>query len=202
MKTLLIRMLLFSVCLSGCATSASRTWICENGVCVGAGITLTKTDNQYVDVAMDSFAEKSARDPNYFKTPLMIWGPEYSVGVKQMDEQHIKMIHMANTLHEAILNGDGDSVLGMIFSGLVSYTATHFRDEEKLMAAYGYPDLALHKKEHVRLVNQVMELKRKFESGQNKISLEVKDFIRDWVNYHIQGEDNAYGIYFNARGVY
>ncbi|MEI6306052.1 MAG: bacteriohemerythrin, partial [Deltaproteobacteria bacterium] len=154
------------------------------------------------DVAIDAAAENSARNSKYFKHPLLTWSPALSVGVKQMDDQHIKLIFIANALDEAMESGTGDNVLGMIFSGLVSYTATHFRDEEQLMAAYGYPQLALHKKQHEDLVNQVLDLRRKYSSGKAHLSTDVMDFIKDWIRDHIQGHDKQYGLYLNARGIY
>jgi len=34
MKTLLISLALFATFISGCATSAQNTWVCESGTCV------------------------------------------------------------------------------------------------------------------------------------------------------------------------
>jgi len=191
-----------TLALIGCATSASSTWHCSNGVCVGKGLTITKIDENRTEVTMDAVADKSAHDSMYFRQPLLTWNPSLSIGVKQVDEQHIKLIYLANSLDDAMKTGNGNNVLSMIFSGLVSYTATHFRDEERLMSAYGYPEIALHKKQHEDLTNQVLELKRKFASGSAYLSMEVLDFLKDWVRKHIQGDDKKFGAYLNTRGIY
>ncbi len=145
-REFLFKMAFVAACLSGCVTSASSTWVCENGICRGKGLTITRIDEQRTEVTMDALAEISSHDSMYFRQPLLTWNRSLSVG--EIDEQHIKLIYMANALDDAMKTGNGNSVLSMIFSGLVSYTATHFRDEERLMAAYGYPELALHKKQH------------------------------------------------------
>lgn len=132
---------------------------------------------------------------------LMAWNTTLSVKVKQFDDQHMKLVDMVNDLHDAMKEGKGNVVLGKILNGLISYTATHFAAEEKLMAQHAYPDAVAHKREHENLVKQVVELQNNFKAGKAILTLDVMMFLKGWLVKHIQGDDRKYGIYLNSKGV-
>lgn len=132
---------------------------------------------------------------------LMEWRPEFSVSVRQLDDQHGKLVGMVNELHDAMRVGKGREVLGPILDALISYTASHFAEEERLMRQHGYPDLARHKSEHDKLTGQVLDLQRQYRSNGAVLSMTVMNFLRDWLVNHIQGEDRKYGPFFNGKGV-
>ena len=49
------------------------------------------------------------------------WSHDLSVGAKEIDEQHMKLIDLVNEMHEAITEGiaDLDEFLGAAFPGVV-----------------------------------------------------------------------------------
>lgn len=134
--------------------------------------------------------------------PLMTWSPSLSVKVKRFDDQHMKLLSMANELHDAMSAGKESEVLGKILIGLTSYTATHLKEEESLMAAYSYPRLFAHKAEHEKLSKQVQDLQQQYKDGKPILTFGVIIFLRDWLLKHIQGEDKQYGDYFNSKGIF
>jgi len=188
--------------LPGCATSAKSTWECSGGVCIGKGIIITKIDEQKTEVQLDAKADQAAHNSRYFNSPLMTWTPAYSVGIKEMDEQHIKLIYIINALHDAMIMGNGDKVLGMIFNAVLSYTATHFADEEAMLASYNYPALASQHQEHENFVKHILVYRDKFQSGSALISMDVLELLKAWLENHLQKEDKKYGVYLNAKGIY
>jgi hemerythrin-like metal-binding protein len=74
----------------------------------------------------------------------------------------------------------------------LEYTYVHFTNEEIMLTNHNYPELEIHKREHVRLVSQVVELKQKYEAGELMITLSVMDFLKDWLANHIMGFDQKY----------
>ncbi len=132
---------------------------------------------------------------------IIEWSPALSVKVKKFDEQHKMLVDLVNQLHDAMKAGQGSVAVGTVLQSLIAYTSTHFEDEEQLMQTHGYPDLERHTAEHENLVNQVLELQTKFQSGGAVLTITVMSFIKDWLVTHIQGEDKKYGIYFNAKGI-
>ncbi len=129
------------------------------------------------------------------------WSSALSTGVTEFDNQHSKLVALANELHDAMRAGKAKDVLGTILGNLISYTATHFAAEERLMVQHNYPDKAAHQIEHRALVDKVNALKRDFDSGKVMLSMEVMNFLKDWLGKHIQGSDKKYGPYFNSKGV-
>jgi hemerythrin len=134
---------------------------------------------------------------------LMEWSPTFSVKVKKFDDQHKKLVDLVNQLHDAMKAGQGNVALGAILQQLINYTATHFKDEEQVMQANGYPDLAKHKTIHADLVKQVLDLQKKFQTGEagGVLTMKVLSFLKDWLVTHIQGEDKKYGVYLNTKGI-
>jgi len=132
---------------------------------------------------------------------LVTWNTNYSVNVKQFDDQHMKLVDLVNKLHDAMKVGKGSEVIGEVLKSLVAYTQSHFADEERLMKQHGYPDYENHKKEHNQLVMQVQDVNRKVQQGSPALTQSVMLFLRDWLVKHIQGEDKKYGPFLNGKGV-
>lgn len=135
--------------------------------------------------------------------PLMTWNDKMSVGVSMLDTDHKKLVEMLNELYDAVQNGKGKDSLGNILDGLIDYTKIHFAHEEKLFAQTNYPESAVHKKEHDDLTSQVVQVQKKYKSGATgTLSLEVLNFLKNWLVNHIGGEDKKYGPYLNSKGIH
>jgi hemerythrin len=132
---------------------------------------------------------------------LITWNENYSVKVKQFDDQHQKLIDMLNELHESMKVGKGKVALEKILHGLIQYTQNHFSSEERLMKQYNYPEYEKHKKEHNLLVMQVLDLQKMYKNGTAILTQDVMQFLKDWLQKHIQGEDKKYGPFLNNKGV-
>ncbi|HNV46940.1 MAG TPA: bacteriohemerythrin [Spirochaetota bacterium] len=130
------------------------------------------------------------------------WNKQYSVGVKLFDDQHFKLVEMANALYEAFKAGRGREALGETFKGLVDYVQVHFTAEEELMLKHEYPQLLRHRQEHIELIARIKDLYGKALSGSSAVSMEMLNFLRDWLIRHIAESDRQYGKFFNDRGVF
>ncbi|SNB47071.1 bacteriohemerythrin [Geobacter sp. DSM 9736] len=132
---------------------------------------------------------------------LLSWSDSYRVNIKQIDDQHKKLIEMINTLHDAMKVGKGSQVLGEVLKSLIDYTGSHFATEEKLMKLHNYPDYEHHKKEHNLLVMQVLDIQKNLQNGSAPLTQNIMSFLKEWLVKHIQGEDKKYGPYLNGKGV-
>lgn len=132
---------------------------------------------------------------------LISWNDNLSVKVTEFDLQHKKLIGMVNDLHSAMGAGKGRETMGTVLTGLIDYTVNHFAAEEKLMQKYGYPDFSKHKAEHDVLSRQVADIMAKFKEGKTIVTVELMNFLKDWLTKHIQGTDRQYGSFFNGKGV-
>lgn len=132
---------------------------------------------------------------------LMTWDEKFSVNVKEIDNQHKKLVDLVNELHGAMSVGKGKEALGKILQSLIDYAASHFATEEKYMTKFNYPDFPQHKAEHDKFVKQVLDFQQGFNSGKLALSTEVLQFLKDWLIKHIQGTDKKYGPVFNENGL-
>ena len=133
--------------------------------------------------------------------PLFQWTPELSVNVKEIDNQHKQLVNLINLLHDSMKSGKGKDVMGKVLNDLTDYTVYHFGTEERLFQKYGYIEYPQHKKEHDDLTKQVLDVKSKFEVGQTTVTIEVMNFLKDWLNNHIKHSDKKYSAFLNSKGV-
>lgn len=132
---------------------------------------------------------------------LMTWKEQYSVHIAEIDQQHKKLIALINQLGEAMSRGKGREVIGEVLNQLITYCASHFATEERLFALYNYPEAAEHKEKHEKVTAKVLALQKEMQGGKMTISMEVMDFLEQWLDKHILGTDMKYSAYLNAKGV-
>jgi len=132
---------------------------------------------------------------------LISWNQDLSVQVAQFDNQHRELVRLINELHDAMAQRKGSEVLGKVLSSLVDYTTKHFAAEEKLMKQHSYPGYLSHKMEHDTLTRKALEIKTKFDSGKMVVSVELMNFLKDWLTKHIMGLDKKYSSFFLSKGI-
>ena len=129
------------------------------------------------------------------------WSDEYNVNVREIDEQHKKLVGMINTLHEALVAGTGKDIQGKIISDMVDYAVVHFGTEEKYMQRYQFPGHAGHKAEHDSFAKKAAELKARMDGKGFVLTIVVLNFLKDWLQNHILVTDKQYSKHFNVNGL-
>ena len=132
---------------------------------------------------------------------LVTWNDSYNVNIKSFDSQHKQLFDLINQLHDSMMVGKGKEVMGDVLKSLLTYTKTHFSDEERLLKMHKYPDFDRQVKEHNNFVQQVTDLQQKHAAGNAAITLTTLNFLRDWLQKHINGEDKKYSSYLNGKGL-
>jgi hemerythrin len=133
--------------------------------------------------------------------PLIQWNPSYSVKIGEIDTQHQKLITMINELNDAMLKGKAKEILSPLIDGLIAYTQVHFSKEEMLFDKYKYPDAPAHKEEHAAFVKKVSEFREGFKKGNMSLTINIMDFLSNWLTKHICGTDKKYSDFLNKNGV-
>ncbi len=130
---------------------------------------------------------------------LMNWENKYSVGVAEMDAQHLKWIGILNRLHEAMLAGKAQDLQRSILSEIVAYTRTHFLQEELMLKTRGYPMLAAHRVLHVDFARQVQDIETKLQAGVSVLTIDIMEFLKSWLAKHILTQDTQYGSWLKQH---
>ena len=123
---------------------------------------------------------------------LFEWDDRIMTHIDKIDEQHKKLITYINDLHESMRSGKSKEVIDGILSGLFEYTKYHFTYEEEIMEKYKYEKLDEQKKSHVIYVQKVGDLMEKYKQSKLGISVEVLNFLMDWIKNHIMQDDMQY----------
>jgi len=127
------------------------------------------------------------------------WNDGMSVNVEVIDRQHRRLFALIGQLHEAMTRGEGNSVLRDIIEGLVEYANVHFATEESYFEASEYPDCEAHRRQHRDFVTKVTDFKLGFDEGRLMLTLDVMDFLGDWLVDHIQGTDVSYAPFLDRE---
>ncbi|MGA3010491.1 MAG: bacteriohemerythrin [Terracidiphilus sp.] len=131
---------------------------------------------------------------------LVVWTHKLSVGVKSIDDQHAVLFETINSLHASMVRGEARNVLGTLLHRFLDYTRRHFAAEEAMMETAKYPALAAHRVKHNELTEHVEEFVTRHDSGDIILSVELSNFLTDWLTKHIQSTDKEYGPWLNERG--
>jgi len=129
------------------------------------------------------------------------WNEQYSVHVEAMDNQHKRLFELISKLHEAMLTGKGNAELGEVLKGLKEYTTTHFAEEEKYMESFKYSGLVEQKKQHHAFIDKISEYETDLTEKRLGLSIDVLNFLKNWLVHHIQTLDAKYAESFHAHGM-
>ena len=126
---------------------------------------------------------------------LLEWNNLFNTNIEIVDEQHMELVAILNSLHDLVLKDDNNFELGILLEKLVEYTVFHFETEENLFEKYDYPEAEEHKNEHIDLANQAKKILQDYKSGSIVISSYVTNFLKDWLKNHIIHTDKKFGFY-------
>jgi hemerythrin len=116
---------------------------------------------------------------------LLQWKDQYSVGIDAVDHEHRELIDLINRLH-AELTSKGTSTEAF-FGDLLKAISSHFALEERFMRDERYDQLAQHKADHERLLDDIRDMMDEFigeaEAGDLSARLDA------WFSRHFETHD-------------
>ena len=129
------------------------------------------------------------------------WSPEYSVHIKELDDQHKKLLVMMNEVYSAIQEKQGYFNISRFLSEMSEYAIAHFSKEEQLLKKYEYGELEAQQKEHNLFFDQITIFKTRLEDGDPDVMDEIAEYLSLWLSGHIIGHDKKYSDFLNGNGV-
>ena len=132
---------------------------------------------------------------------LITWESNYNIDITEIDQQHKKLVELINKLHDAMRNMQAKEVAGSIIDELIAYTKYHFSTEENYFDKFNYSETANHKRVHQNFVNKVASFKEDFDNGRLLVTMEIMNYLKEWLLKHILGTDKKYVQFFKSHGI-
>lgn len=131
----------------------------------------------------------------------MEWQDTFAVGVPQFDEHHRHLFNLLNKAHHICLTKMQPDVFNDIVNELVEYVSYHFAAEERFLKETAYADFDMHREEHQKFSSKIEELCRLLSTGSCPgivESVELTDFLMNWLYHHILEVDMDYGKLYSG----
>ena len=125
---------------------------------------------------------------------------QFLTHVDIIDEQHRFMTNMFNRLVDDLRSRAPISKTEDTIRQLFDYCYYHFRSEEKIMEAVGYPDIERHKKQHCFFIDRLMNLSSKAQPDEQSMG-ESAQFLGKWFQGHILTTDRKLGDFAGTERV-
>lgn len=124
---------------------------------------------------------------------MLQWREDYLVGIAEIDEQHKKLVEIANRAYALLKNdliSDKYDQIVEIIEELKQYTVYHFKFEEAYMKRIGYKKMFSHIVLHGDFLEKVNSVNlSEVDDNQDEYLLKILDFVCDWLVSHIVRED-------------
>ena len=120
------------------------------------------------------------------------WKDSFAIGVEEIDQQHKGFLEYLNECYLQTARNSSAVINRHLHEKLKEYAATHFRFEEALLQAKGYPNLEFHVKKHKYFESRVAELDPDKAGGRTRTTESLFVFLRDWFLCHILEEDKKF----------
>ena len=127
------------------------------------------------------------------------WKDEYSVGIEKIDHQHRHLFEIINKLIDHSGTSKDPGLVSETLTEMLNYAKEHFKTEEELMQEYGYPEIELHKEQHIYFFKTTAELSVNALNKQSMVASEIVEFLKLWWTRHILKCDMKYKEFFKAK---
>lgn len=123
------------------------------------------------------------------------WHAAYECGDPVIDEGHRGLFEDANQLLGAVLSARPKDEVATLVDKLVTDVLEHFKQEEAILSAAGYPGAAEHAAIHQKLVEKAVVLVGHFHAGTLAIGELFQFLAHDVVARHMLGADRQFFAY-------
>ena len=107
-----------------------------------------------------------------------------------LEKEHQQLIDLLDALDKCISEGDSVNQAYKYLSDFVVLAEEHFKNEERIMKAYNYPEFIHHEKEHADLMEQLFVLKNKLGHGHTPFGKDYMQLLRNWLEVHLFDADD------------
>jgi methyl-accepting chemotaxis protein len=148
---------------------------------------------------VDAFLRQVRFEDDHGTRPLVTWGKDLEFGIPAIDDEHKRLMDLANRVYVLVKTVDDPQVLKASFAELRSYAARHFADEEKFMVSIDFPEAAEHRRQHEIFIDRLDTLARDYQMGAEIRGIDVIGLLGNWWQSHIKGSDGKVAQFAATR---
>jgi hemerythrin len=115
----------------------------------------------------------------------LVWSEKLTMFNAKLDTQHQTLYNYINDIISLEELYPKSEKFAEMLSRISDYGLEHFKEEERLMLDYGYPDYHLHKHEHKNYLFEVAMFNVNFNQPKHTEPLVVIEFLKSWWYKHI-----------------
>ena len=130
---------------------------------------------------------------------LVTWGEDLEFGVPAIDNEHKRLMELANQVYTMVKTEDDPKVLMAAFSELREYASRHFTQEEEFMVRMDYPETVDHRRQHQIFIERLDALAKDYRTGAPIRGIDVIGLLGNWWQSHIKGSDGKVAQFAAAR---
>ena len=120
------------------------------------------------------------------------WRQEWNCGNDEIDEQHDKILQIANDLIAKVYAGASHNECMDMIKLFLEYAVNHFATEERILMEIEYDGLIAHIKKHEYLTNKAIYLKECYEKKELQPAAFLSFIIDEVVVEHLTKEDTKF----------
>lgn len=120
------------------------------------------------------------------------WKTSNSVGIKELDDQHVKLIEITRDLSVGVNSKFKVEAAEVAIEDYRAFAKTHFAYEERMMAEADFPGLNEHRLEHEQFFKDLDALEARLRGGDESASLALLEMAKVYLRDHIGTMDKAY----------
>jgi len=128
------------------------------------------------------------------------WRKAYETGIQEIDKQHKHLFSLFQDLYNTPMYEKGNKLKESI-QEFFNYAEYHFASEEKYWKKINLPQdmIEHHRKEHNYYIQEIQSKLNQDHHNGIFLTMDILDFLKDWVIDHILGEDMEYVIWVKEQ---
>ncbi|MDR0600818.1 MAG: hemerythrin family protein [Treponema sp.] len=123
------------------------------------------------------------------------WDNRYLTGIEKLDDQHRELVRMIGNIPDGKDEEETGIFLRQNIFRLIQYLKFHFGEEERFMEKIGYPDLAVHTKQHEKFMEELLELVKRTGDDNFFSPAAIIRYLKDSILAHIALIDKKYATF-------
>lgn len=129
-----------------------------------------------------------------------VWTSELSVGIDEIDQEHMKWIAYINALHLGVEAGKEQDVLKALLNDVIDFSTQHFQHEQTMFLESSYPDAKHHIMLHQGYIKELTILSQRLENEEASVlTYDVLLSMKKWLINHVQEVDRQYVSYVKEK---